>query len=92
MIESKQAPSAIVIRQSIIGPVVIRACGIGFPPPRLRGPQARLMARRAAEVVALGNLATKLGQGPRATIRSFRYVSTSYRSNGSVEVVVEHRQ
>ncbi|MGD2111089.1 MAG: hypothetical protein PVI86_17060 [Phycisphaerae bacterium] len=67
----------------------VRAPGVGVPPPRLRGAQARLMARRAAEVRAVRNLAVKLGDRRRTTLRGFRYVSTTYRRDGSVRVVVE---
>ena len=69
--------------------VLVRATGIGYPPPRMRSPRARLMARRAAEVVAVRNLARKLGYGDHATLRGFRYVSALYRADGSVEVTVE---
>ncbi len=69
--------------------VVVRATGVGHPPPRMAGPRGRLMARRAAEVVAVRNLATKLGMGHRAALRGFRYVSTRHRPDGSVEVTVE---
>jgi hypothetical protein len=47
------------------------------------------MAKRAAEVVAVRNLATKLGYGDRARLTGFRYVSAHSRSDGSVMVVVE---
>ena len=68
---------------------VVRAVGIGKPPRRMRGAQAKLMARRAAEVRAVRNLAIKLGYGRRATVRGFRYVSTEYLVDGSVRVMVE---
>ena len=68
---------------------VIRAMGLGHPPPQMSGGQARLMARRAAEVRAVRNLAVKLGFGRRARVRGFRYTATRYRPDGSVEVVVE---
>ncbi len=68
---------------------VIRAMGLGHPPPWMSGGQARLMARRAAEVRAVRNLAVKLGFGRRARVRGFRYAATIYRPDGSVEVVVE---
>ena len=76
--------------QVAAGATVVRASGVGYPPPRMRGVRGRLMARRAAEVVAVRNLATKLGYTRRATIRGFRYASTAYRADGSVEVVVEY--
>lgn len=69
--------------------VVVRAVGIGFPPPRMPGAQGRLMAQRAAEVVAVRNLAVKLGVGPQGRLPSFRYASTKHLLNGSVEVTVE---
>ncbi len=69
--------------------VLVRATGIGYPPPRMRNPQARLMARRAAEVVAVRNLAQELGYEEHAVLRGFSYVSTRYRVDGSVEVTVE---
>ena len=49
-----------------------------------------MMARRAAEVVAVRNLAKKLGYPRRATIRGFRYVSTEYLDDGSVRVTAEY--
>lgn len=66
----------------------ITATGVGYPPPGKKDPQARLLARRAAEVVAVRNLrrkANRLG----ATVRSFRYVSSTRRSNGSFQVIVQ---
>ncbi len=70
-------------------PASVRARGIGHPPPQRQGAQARLMARRAAEVRAVRNLGRKLGLPSRAHIRGFRYVHTEYRADGSVVVVVE---
>lgn len=71
--------------------VAIRATGVGYPPRHVRGVRATLMAQRAAEVVAVADLARRLGYGNRARIRGFRYVSASVRADGSVEVVVEKR-
>ncbi len=68
----------------------VRSVGIGYPPRHLKGARARLMARRAAEVVAVRNLARKLGYPRRATIRGFRYVSTEYLDTGSVRVIAEY--
>jgi len=68
---------------------VTRAIGVGHPTPGLPASRGRLMARRAAEVRAVRALAAKLGYHGRATIRGFRYVSTTYRDDGTVEVVVE---
>jgi hypothetical protein len=80
------------IGEAVAGPAsgAISVTGVGFPPPGMKGARAKLMARRAAEVVAVRNLATELGYGRCATIRGFRYSSTSYRADGSVEVVVEY--
>jgi len=85
-------------------PSVIRATGVGYPPRRVGGGRARLMARRAAEVVAQRNLALKVGQTcgnskatptvsrtVRARLSGFRYVSERDLPNGGVEVTVEYR-
>ena len=42
--------------------IVLRATGTGRPPASAAGAQARLMAERAAVLVALRNLAVKLGR------------------------------
>jgi hypothetical protein len=55
----------------------------------MHGAQARLMARRAAEVVAARKLAARLGLPGGARIPSFRYTSVRYLPGGSVEVTVE---
>jgi hypothetical protein len=55
----------------------------------MRGAQARLMARRAAEVVAVRNLASKLGLPSGARVPSFRYVEARELKGGAVEVTVE---
>jgi len=80
------------LSQPVVQPpgCVIRATGVGHPPPGMTGGRARLMARRAAEVWAVRNLVTKLGCRGRATIRGFHYAATTYRADGSVEVVVEY--
>ena len=67
----------------------VQAVGIGLPPRQTPRPQGRLMAQRAAELVALRNLAIKLGVGPRGRLPTFRYISTKHLPNGSVEVTVE---
>lgn len=67
----------------------VQAVGIGYPPLRMPAAQGQLMSRRAAEVAAIRNLALKLGVGPQGRLPSFRYVSTKYLLNGSVEVTVE---
>ncbi len=69
---------------------LIRVTGVGHPPLHMTGVRARLMARRAAEVRAVRNLASTLGCGGRAVVRGFRYASTAYQADGSVEVVVEY--
>lgn len=69
---------------------VVRATGIGRPPARMRGTRARLMARRAAEVVAVRNLAGKLGLGRSATVRGFRYLPARLLPDGRIEVTVEY--
>lgn len=69
---------------------ITRAVGIGRPPAHMKGAQARLMARRAAEVIAVRNLARKLGMRSKARLRGFRYVLTEYRADGTVKVVVEY--
>jgi hypothetical protein len=80
---------------------VIRATGIGRPPEGKSPAQARLMARRAAEVVALRNLVRKLHDdevvGDDGTftattegfVRGFNYLPPSEHPDGTVEVVVE---
>lgn len=82
-------------------PAAIRATGIGEPPPGRPSAQSRLMARRAAEVTAVRNLAAKLhdlpvdsteGTGRITTatcVRGFRYGSSRLLPNGRVEVTIE---
>ena len=75
----------------------LRATGIGKPSRGKSPVIARLMARRAAEVVAVRNLARKL-RAPTAdrrttthlsaTISGFRYLPPVYRPDGTVEVTV----
>jgi uncharacterized protein involved in exopolysaccharide biosynthesis len=80
--------------------LVVRATGIGRPPKTAQGAQARLMAERAAETVALRNLALKLGQarlegGGRSVIQveaflsGYRLAETKYLPDGTVECTVE---
>ncbi|NUQ50146.1 MAG: hypothetical protein HUU27_09550, partial [Phycisphaerae bacterium] len=87
--------------QAASEPAVIRATGIGRPPQGKPAPQAKLMARRAAEVVALRNLAAQLeGQAlsesngrisarTETLIRGFRYLAPRDLDDGSVEITVE---
>jgi hypothetical protein len=83
-------------------PAVVQASGVGRPPPNMTGPQAKLMARRAAEVIAVRNLAARLqgraaqhastGTGHAsvdALIRGYRYLPATVLPDGSVEVTVE---
>lgn len=72
-------------------PQVVRATGIGRPPKHLQGPRARLMARRAAEVVAVRNLARKIPAPFARPVRNFRYVAERNLDDGRVEVTVEWR-
>ena len=69
--------------------VTVTATGTGYPPQHMRGAQARMMAKRAAEVIAVRNLGVKLGLPPGSQIGPFRYVGTHFLPNGSVEVTVE---
>ena len=80
----------------------IRATGIGRPPKHMTGPRAKLMARRAAEVVAVRNLAAKL-QGQMVptgragiarsrldgVVRGFRYLPPRELPDGTITVTVE---
>ncbi|HEY3246187.1 MAG TPA: hypothetical protein VGM03_22825 [Phycisphaerae bacterium] len=82
-------------------PVVLRATGIGKPTPGKPAAQAKLMARRAAEVVALRNLAAQVqGRTPTETggtlhtatdglIRGYRFLPPRDLPDGTVEVTVE---
>ena len=82
-------------------PAVIRATGIGKPPHGKPTAQSRLMARRAAEVVAIRNLAARVhgltadpteGTSRITTvtqISGFRHVSSRSLPGGRVEVTVE---
>lgn len=70
---------------------VVTATGIGRPPKHLHGPRARLMASRAAEVVAVRNLARKIPPRFARPARNFRYVAERDLDDGRVEVTVEWR-
>lgn len=65
---------------------VVRATGVGRPPAGRSPAQARLMARRAAEVTAVRNLATRLYTD---RVGGFRYLPARTLPNGWVEVTVE---
>jgi hypothetical protein len=82
----------------------IRATGKGLPPPQMSGQQARLMAERAAQVIAVrnlaatvrglpipdhGNAASPLPAEVAARIRGYRYLPARPMPDGSVEVTVE---
>ena len=98
------APAEAPKRADTPVPVFIRAAGIGRPPPGKSGRQAWLMARRAAEVVAVRNLAAKLEvsspkrqdghyghyavTAPRL-VRGFRYLPPRTLPDGRVAVTVE---
>lgn len=66
----------------------VTAVGLGFPSPGRPAPQARLMARRAAEVGAVRNLYRKIDPTGRTQRVPFRYVSVVHRPDGGVEVTV----
>ena len=73
-------------------PAVIQATGIGKPPRGRPAAQSRLMARRAAEVVAIRTLAAKvrgLAVDPTKGPGSLTTVSSRSLSDGRVEVTVE---
>jgi len=70
----------------------IRENGIGRPPRNLQGPRARLMARRAAEVQAVRNLARKLGLPRHTVVRGIHYTKTDYHPNGTVVVEVQYKR
>lgn len=70
---------------------VVMVSGVGRAPARVAGPQAKLMARRAAEVVAVRNLAKELHLSSPATLSGFRYGSAAHHADGSVTVTVEWR-
>ncbi|RJP40855.1 MAG: hypothetical protein C4547_02150 [Phycisphaerales bacterium] len=73
---SERAAHATVACRTSEGNVVY-ASGVGLPPPGRHPAQARLMARRAAEVVAVRNLARRLHLPSGAVLPPFRRVSTA---------------
>ncbi len=81
--------------------VIVQATGMGRARAGLRGPQARLMAERAAQVGAVRNLRAKLGglssrggEGAEqfhveGEVRGHRFGPTRFREDGTAEVTVE---
>jgi hypothetical protein len=76
----------------------VEAVGIGRPPRGMTGPRARLMARRAAEVQAARNLATKLAgrasehRRLRTILRGHEYMPPHFRPDGTVLVRARMRR
>ncbi|NLX12160.1 MAG: hypothetical protein GXY44_00695 [Phycisphaerales bacterium] len=79
---------------------VVRANGIGRSPDRYRGVRARLMAERAARIVATRNLLAKITwaetpcpqSGHRrieGRLSGVRYLPTVFHPDGSAEVIAE---
>ncbi len=79
---------------------VIQAVGIGKPPAKYHGVRARLMAERAAHVVAARNLLAKLngvdtpktGSGQiriEGYLSGVRFLPTVFHGDGSAEVIAE---
>lgn len=71
---------------------VIHATGTGRPSPRHPPVQAHLMARRAAEVVAVRNAGRQDGQGNLMFVRGFQYLQARTHADGSVEVTVQYQR
>lgn len=79
----------------------LQAVGVGRPPPHMTGVRARLMARRAAEVVAVRELSRRWAASDgaprcgeclarrRTRVCGFRYVSARELADGRVVVTVE---
>ena len=81
----------------------VRATGIGRSPARYTGVRARLMAQRAAQLVAARNLllklaATQQGAAERGApergrrtrrLRGFRYLPTVFRPDGTAVATIE---
>ncbi len=82
-------PQAVPTTASSVQFIVVT--GEGRAPARATGSQARLMAKRAAEVVALRNLSKELGLASPASLSGFRDVSYKYHADGSVTATVEWR-
>lgn len=76
------------VRAASRGVEVIQATGVGRRPPQMKDPHARLMARRAAEVVAVRNLSSEMRHRGR-DLRGFRYVSYQTLSDGRIQVTVQ---
>lgn len=82
------APAAVSAAPRDASPAAV---GVGHPTPGRSPAQARLMARRAAEVVAVRNLARQHTSSPSAHICGFHYVRYRAFRDGRVEVIVRAR-
>jgi len=90
--------SLVVAMLVAAGGAMVEAEGVGRPPAGKTGAQATLMARRAAEVVAVRNLGlkeagvdTNIRTGRirwSGVVRGYQVVSESSRPDGSAVVVV----
>jgi len=77
------------------GPLRVRASGVGYAPPWVAGtPRGRLMAERAAKLVAMRNLAVggarlPYGTSVRAVLPGVKVVRMGRMPDGGVSATVE---